>query len=70
MMNLATTEINHVFGGANRGYSEVPSTGNYIEAEKTLKTLKELGLDVLNLSIDDYHSEYIPINRVKKIVRD
>jgi len=49
--------------------TEVVTNGHWasspFEAEKTLKPLKESGLDVLNLSIDDYHSEFIPINSVK-----
>jgi radical SAM protein with 4Fe4S-binding SPASM domain len=49
--------------------TEVVTNGNWasspLEAEKTLKLLKESGLNVLNLSIDDYHSEFIPNKHVK-----
>ena len=45
--------------------AEVVSNGYWAEtaevAYKVLKPLRELGLDVLNLSIDDFHQEYIPI---------
>lgn len=49
--------------------TEIVSNGYWAttlpKAEKILKPLKESGLDVLNLSIDDYHIEYIPIGHVK-----
>jgi radical SAM protein with 4Fe4S-binding SPASM domain len=49
--------------------TEIVSNGswasNLIEAEETLKKLKESGLEVLNLSLDDYHSEFIPVESVK-----
>jgi radical SAM protein with 4Fe4S-binding SPASM domain len=34
-------------------------------AEKILKPLSANGLDVINLSLDDYHSEFIPVKHVK-----
>mgnify|MGYP005831141717 CR=1 FL=1 len=34
-------------------------------AEKCLRSLMEAGLDVINISVDDFHQEYIPFSRVK-----
>jgi radical SAM protein with 4Fe4S-binding SPASM domain len=49
--------------------TEVVSNGYWAEtpevAETILKPLRELGLDVLNLSIDDFHQEYIPMLSVR-----
>ena len=35
------------------------------EAEIKLKSLKRQGLDVLNISLDDFHQEYVPIDHVR-----
>lgn len=35
------------------------------EAQKTLTPLIEAGLDVLNLSVDNYHGEYVPFESVR-----
>lgn len=49
--------------------TEIVSNGYWAtsvqEATSILESLKELGLDVLNLSIDDLHQEYIPISHVR-----
>ncbi|MBN2335693.1 radical SAM protein [Candidatus Bathyarchaeota archaeon] len=34
-------------------------------AHEKLKPLKAAGLDVLNISVDDFHQEHIPLDRVK-----
>ncbi len=34
-------------------------------AENVLQPLHDLGLDVLNLSIDDFHQEYVPVEYVR-----
>jgi len=49
--------------------TEVVSNGFWAEtsekAESTLSPLWRLGLDVINLSVDDFHQEYVPIQHVK-----
>jgi len=49
--------------------TEIVSNGYWAtsvqEATRILEPLKDLGLDALNLSIDDFHQEYIPITSVK-----
>ena len=49
--------------------TEIVSNGFWAEtperAEGVLVPLWGLGLDVLNLSIDDFHQEYVPIQHVK-----
>jgi radical SAM protein with 4Fe4S-binding SPASM domain len=49
--------------------TEIVSNGFWAEtpekAESALMPLWGLGLDVLNLSIDDFHQEYVPIKHVK-----
>ena len=49
--------------------TEIVSNGYWAtsiqEANRLLKPLKDLGLDALNLSIDDFHQEYIPLTSVK-----
>jgi MoaA/NifB/PqqE/SkfB family radical SAM enzyme len=37
------------------------------EGRGALKPLIEAGLDVLNLSVDDFHVEYVPFESVKKV---
>jgi len=49
--------------------TEIVSNGYWAtsvqEATRILEPLKDMGLDALNLSIDDFHQEYIPITSVK-----
>ncbi|MCB2172137.1 radical SAM protein [archaeon] len=49
--------------------TEIVSNGYWAtsvqKATRILEPLKTLGLDALNLSIDDFHQEYIPITSVK-----
>jgi organic radical activating enzyme len=35
------------------------------KTEESLKTLKEAGLDVVNISADDFHQEFIPLENVR-----
>ncbi len=54
----------------NRGLkTEIVTNGYWAEtpekAEKTLEPLVKRGLDVLNLSLDDFHQEYIPLAYVR-----
>ena len=49
--------------------TEVVTNGFWAEtlpvAKEKLSSLRELGLDVLNLSLDDFHQEYIPVSSVR-----
>jgi hypothetical protein len=38
------------------------------KTEETLRTLKESGLDVLNISADDFHQEFVPFENVRNCV--
>lgn len=49
--------------------TEVVTNGYWAEdretAKKVLTPLLDAGLDVLNLSVDDYHQEFVPLENVK-----
>jgi len=38
---------------------------DYEVAKQRLRALKNVGLSIINLSVDDFHQEYIPFDRVK-----
>jgi len=44
----------------NCSWAETPE-----KTEETLKTLKESGLDVVNISADDFHQKFVPFNNVR-----
>jgi hypothetical protein len=44
----------------NCSWAETP-----VKTEETLITLKESGLDVVNISADDFHQEYVPFENVR-----
>lgn len=50
--------------------TEVVSNGYWAEtpeiAERILSSLKDLGLDVLNLTIDDFHQEFVAMETVRE----
>lgn len=53
--------------------TEVVTNGYWAEdsetASKLLKKLVDAGLDVLNLSLDDFHEEYVPVEHVKTVYK-
>jgi MoaA/NifB/PqqE/SkfB family radical SAM enzyme len=57
------------YASGNGLYSEAVTNCNWAiskeKAHQQLSTLKHAGLDTLNMSIDDFHQETIPLERVK-----